>query len=57
MGLKSVAVPLMGSECMILLGNMASRWPEGRAAMVQWWREVVGLDKVMAEVVLAEGGL
>ena len=49
----------MGSGCTNLLGNLASRSPEGRVAVAggHWWRVVVGLGEVMAEVVLVEGAL
>ena len=47
----------MGLGCTYLLGNLASRLPEGRVAGAQWWRAVVGLGEVMAEVVLVKDAL
>ena len=52
-----MAVPLMGWGCTNLLGNWASRSPEGRVAGGHWWRVVVGLGKVRVEVALVEGAL
>ena len=47
----------MGLGCTNFLGNLTSRLPGGRIAGGHWWRAVVGLGEVMAEVVLVEDAL
>ena len=56
-GLRLLAVPLMGWAYRIRLGSTASRLPGAQAGGVQWKHEVVGLDKVMVGVALEEDGL
>ena len=56
-GLRLLVVPLLGWAYRIRLGSTASRLPGAQVGGVQWWWEVVGLEKVMVGVALEEGGL